>query len=87
MVHRFKELICKEVVNIRDGTRYGYVCDVIVDINTGKIQYIVIPGPSKLFGIFKPHNEYIISWKDITHIGDDIILVDVCSRDCLKECC
>ncbi len=83
---RMKDLRCKEVVNVRDGLRYGYVCDVIVDVCTGLIHYIVVPGQSKAFGIFGCDQEYIIAWKDVKKIGDDIIIVDVSTNECLRDC-
>lgn len=83
---RFQDLRAKEVINIRDGCRYGYVCDVIVDICTGKIHYLVVPEGTKLFGFMGCDKEYIIAWKDVAQIGDDIILVDIDTKACLKDC-
>lgn len=83
---RFQDLRAKEVINVRDGCRYGYVCDVIVDICTGKIHYLVVPERSKLFGFMGCDKEYIIAWKDVSQIGDDIILVDIDTKACLKDC-
>lgn len=85
-MNRFRDLTCKEVVNVRDGCRFGYVHDIIVDICTAKVQYIVVPSDKKMFGFFGCDHEYIIAWRDIKQIGDDIILVDVCTHECLKEC-
>lgn len=33
----------KEVVNINDGKRLGYVQDVCADLETGKITSIIVP--------------------------------------------
>ena len=76
MNSRFTGLKCKEVVNIADGCRLGYVCDVEVDCKCGKIISIIVPGPGKCFGLLGRHEEYVIPWCDIRQIGDDIILVD-----------
>ena len=47
----------KEVVNITDGKRLGYVQDVCADLETGVITSIIVPGNnSKLFG-------FISRWK------------------------
>ena len=35
----------KEVVNIRDGTRLGFVTDVEIDEVDGRIESLVVPGP------------------------------------------
>ncbi len=33
----------KEVINIRDGKRLGYVQDVCADLNSGTITSIIVP--------------------------------------------
>ncbi len=74
---RIADLRCKEVINIHNGFRLGYVNDVFVDLATGQIIAIVVPGPSRFFGIFGRVNDYVIPWDCIGRIGDEIILVDV----------
>lgn len=64
----------KEVVNKKDGTRLGNVCDIEVDTCTGKVVAIVIYG-RRSFGIFGRFDDIRICWEDIDVIGDDIILV------------
>ena len=39
----------KEVINICDGSRLGYVCDLAVDSATGRIISISVPGSGSLF--------------------------------------
>ena len=34
----------KEVINITNATRLGYVQDVCADLETGKITSIIVPG-------------------------------------------
>ena len=66
----------KEVINIYDGQRLGFVCDVDVDMTNGKLNAIIVPGTGKLFGIFGKADDYIIPWHNIKTIGEDVILVD-----------
>lgn len=51
-MERIADLQCKEVVNITDGCRLGYVSDVELDILTGKVVAIVVPGKCRFFGLF-----------------------------------
>lgn len=74
---RICDLKQKEVINVKDGCRLGYVSDVEIDLNCGCIQAIIVDGPCKIFGIFGKETEYIICWDDIKKIGDDIIIIDV----------
>ena len=68
----------KEVINISDGRRLGYVQDVCADLETGNITHIIVPGSgNKLMNIFKTNNEISIPWKNVKCIGEDLILVEL----------
>ena len=67
----------KEVINISDGRRMGYVQDVCADLETGKITSIIVPGSNKLLNKLSGNNEIVIQWQDIKCIGDDVILVEI----------
>ncbi len=76
-MERIADLQCKEVVNITDGCRLGYVSDVELDILTGKVVAIVVPGKCRFFGLFGRADDYVIPWQCIRRFGEDIILVEV----------
>ena len=67
----------KEVININDGKRLGYVQDVTADLQTGIITSIIVPGNNKMFNIFSGNNEIVIPGDKIKCIGDDLILVEI----------
>ena len=67
----------KEVINIKDAKRLGYVQDVIADFKTGTITNIIVPGQSSFLNIFSSGNEITIPWTCIKAIGDDLILVEI----------
>ena len=68
----------KEVININDGKRMGYVQDVCADLETGIITSIIVPGASnKLLNIFSQANDIVIPWQNIKCIGEDLILVEI----------
>ena len=73
---RFVELRCKEVININDGCRLGYVGDVECKLPEGELTAIIVPGPCRFFGLFGRGEEFYIPWNCIKQIGDDIILID-----------
>lgn len=73
---RMIELRYKEVINICDGCRLGFVGDVEVVIPEGKICALIVPGPYRFFGLFGRGEEFYIPWECIKQIGDDIILID-----------
>jgi YlmC/YmxH family sporulation protein len=67
----------KEVINIRDGCRFGFICDLVIDTDEGCVEKLIVPGPGKIFGFFGVEQEYHIPWDKVKQIGEDIILVDV----------
>ncbi len=67
----------KEVVNINNGKRLGYVQDVCADLETGMITSIIVPGNNKVLNLFSSNNEVIIPWQNIKCIGEDLILVEI----------
>lgn len=67
----------KEVVNIDDGTRIGLIYDFEIDLNSGDVSAIIIPGEGKILNFFGKSQDLIIPWENIIKIGTDIILVDL----------
>lgn len=77
MGNRISDLRCKEVVNVSDGARLGFVCDVEIALDSGKVVALLVPGPCRFLGVFGRECDYLIPWSCIRRIGEDIILVDV----------
>ncbi len=84
MVERFSQLRCKEVINVADGKRIGYVSDLEIDTECGRILALIVPGPGKFFGLFPSSEVYVIPWSCISRMGCDILLVDVCPSEILR---
>ncbi|MEG6585958.1 YlmC/YmxH family sporulation protein [Dendrosporobacter sp. 1207_IL3150] len=70
------DLKMKEVINIADGKRLGTITDVEIDIDTGRLTAIVVPGTEKFLGIFGRREDLVIPWGKISRIGSDVILVE-----------
>ncbi|MCT4621343.1 MAG: YlmC/YmxH family sporulation protein [Marinisporobacter sp.] len=75
----------KEIINMIDGRRLGFVSDIEVNLEKGRIDALIVPGPGKFLGIFGKDNDYIITWNEIKKIGVDIILVELKSEIITKE--
>lgn len=84
---RVRDLKNKEVINSSDCKILGTVCDVDVDLFTGKIIAIIVPGPCRVFGFLGRESEYIIPYDCVCKIGPDIILVNVCEEKVLFKIC
>lgn len=73
---RMGELRWKEVINVADGTRYGYVGDAEVDVDTGQVRALVVPGRPRLLGLLGREPERIFPWSSVKRFGEDLILVE-----------
>lgn len=69
MTSRVSQLRCKEVVNVRNGSRYGYLGDVELDMDSGRVLALVVPGRRRLFGLLGREPDTVFSWEDVERIG------------------
>ena len=67
----------KEVLNINDGRRLGFLQDVRADLESCVMTAIVGSGNTKILNIFAGNNDIVIPWSKIKCIGEDIILVEI----------
>jgi YlmC/YmxH family sporulation protein len=74
---RGSDLRLRDVVNILDGRRLGVVNDLELDLVSGRILALVVPGPGRFLGLFGRDSDYIIPWERIRKIGSDVILVEM----------
>lgn len=74
---RIAELRYKEIINVSNGHRLGFVCDVDMDVVSGKVKALIVPGPCRFFGLFGREDDYVLPFDAISRIGSDIILIDV----------
>ena len=76
MEFRIGELCRKEVIDVTDGSRYGYVGDAEIDLETGQVRALVVPGRLRLLGLLGREEDHIFPWAAIKRLGEDIILVE-----------
>ncbi len=72
---KISEFQVKDVVNVSNGRKLGHIADLEINLTTGKIEAIVIPGPGKMMGLFARESDVVIPWRNIVKIGSDVILV------------
>lgn len=83
---RLCELREKEVINACDCKKLGCVVDVVLNVCSGYMEAIIIPGPGRICGFLGSDSEYIIPFECIKKIGEDIILVEICEEKFLHNC-
>lgn len=72
----------KEVINIRNAEKLGYIRDVDINFETGKVDAVIVPKRTGIFKIFSTEKEYEILWSDIVKIGREVVLVDFFEGEC-----
>ena len=73
---RVSELRYKEIINVSDGSRYGWVGDVEVDLESGQVRALVVPGLLRLFGLLGREEDRVFPWEAVRRFGADTILVE-----------
>ena len=79
LITSFSQLKEKEVINICDGKRLGYICDILIDTDIGKICTLYISDGVFTFSEKKRFQK--IDWCQIKCIGEDTILVEQNDRE------
>lgn len=83
---RLCELREKEVINVCDCKRLGFVEDLVFDHCNGCIEAIIVPEQKKFCGFLGSEREYVIPFECIKKIGPDIIMVEISDESYLKGC-
>ena len=85
MENRLAQLRYKEVVSVSDGSRFGFVGDMEVDLDTGRVTALVVPGRLRLLGLLGREEDRDVPWDAVRRFGQDIILVEEEPRPRLGE--
>ncbi len=84
-VMRLSELRDKEVINICSGRRLGCIVDVEINICSGEVEAVIIPGPGKICGFLGTDCEYVIPFACVRKIGPDIVIVEIQEEKFLQK--
>lgn len=76
---RLSDLQTKSIVSVNDGKNIGNIIDANVTTD-GTIESLVIEANKTFFSLNR-ENDTEINWKDITKIGEDVILVKISYHD------
>ena len=81
---RYSDLMKKEVVNVYDGCKLGYICDLDIDTLCGRVNAIFVPKGCRPF---RKRDYYIIKWEQIERLGCDTVLVRLSKPNPQKNDC
>ncbi|MFC7372090.1 YlmC/YmxH family sporulation protein [Fictibacillus iocasae] len=74
-MNKISDFQVKDVVNVANGKKLGHIADLEINLNTGKIDALIIPGQGRMLGFFARESDIVIPWRNIVKIGADVILV------------
>ncbi|ELK45061.1 YlmC/YmxH family sporulation protein [Halobacillus sp. ACCC02827] len=72
---KITELQMKDVIAMETGERLGYISDLDIDTQRGRLKGLVLTLKGKAMGLFGKEEELVIPWDQIVNIGADVILV------------
>ena len=76
---RISDIMEKEIINVKNGKKLGFITDIDLDVENGKVSSFSITGSS---GNFFSRGAEIdtVFWRDILRIGCDTIIVSIVSN-------
>lgn len=73
---RISDIMDKEVINVKNGKRMGFITDIEMDTNEGKILSFTIEGDGGMNFFSRNYDGQVVFWSDIIKIGCDTIIVN-----------
>ena len=70
------ELQSKEVIMISSGKRLGFIDDLEIDEEKGRITALILIERQQNVSIFNKSKQKMIQWQQIIIIGEDVILIN-----------
>lgn len=74
LLHSLNALRTMEVIDIKTGTKLGYIKDLVIDIEESKVLSILMPGTQK--GWFSKEEDIEIPWNKVKKAGIEVIIID-----------
>ena len=75
MICSLDDLRRKEVIDITNGDRLGYIDDIEINLDTSEVEALIIYGRMRFFGLFGKDDNVIIPCDDIKVVGKETVLV------------
>ena len=73
---RIDELKNKQVVCVKDGYVLGYIGDIELDTESGKLISLIIFGNPRFMGLLGREKDIVIPFEGIVVIGEETVLVN-----------
>ena len=77
---RISDIMEKEIINVKNGKKMGFITDIDMDINEGKVISFTITGEGGRSFFSRGSEGEVIFFNDILKIGCDTIIVNIGSE-------
>ena len=64
----------KRVIDVKTAETVGFIRDMDIDIETGKIRSVTIPQKG-VFGAFLPGKNITVPWEHVVAIGSEFVII------------
>lgn len=72
----FSSLTQKDVISVITGQNLGRVDDLEFSEDTAEVEFLIVFGRLKLWGLLGRCQDIKIPWRDVITIGCDVILIN-----------
>ena len=77
---RVSDIMDKEIINVKNGKKMGFITDIDIDVNEGRVVSISTTGEGSGGFFSRGVDMDVIFWNDILKIGCDTIIVNIGSE-------
>ncbi len=77
---RVSDIIDKEIINVKNGKKMGFITDIDIDVNEGRVVSFSTTGEGSGGFFSRGVDMDVIFWNDILKIGCDTIIVNIGSE-------
>lgn len=82
---RICEVKKKEVINLCNCNKLGYVSDLDINLCTGRLEAILVSRNTGFCGLIGNDTYYVIPYDCIKKMGDNLIFVEICEENCITS--
>ena len=77
---RVSDIMDKEIINVKNGKKMGFITDIDIDVNEGRVVSFSTTGEGSGGFFSRGVDMDVIFWSDILKIGCDTIIVNIGSE-------
>ncbi|WP_455538499.1 YlmC/YmxH family sporulation protein [Terrisporobacter sp.] len=74
---RVSDIMDKEIINVKNGKKMGFITDIDIDVNEGKVISFSTTGEGSGGFFSRGVDIDVVFWNDILKIGCDTIIVNI----------